>query len=168
MRRACGLDSLPTPPPDAPPAVRLAWPTVLARRRDCRWRAATAPPRRVFRIRAHVSRITSLQLVHGAGRVGRRVEIDQWLITGSVDGFVRVWDIGALRQHRGPLDVSHEMDEPDEDAQAPADPAHEIRRHAKALLVAEVDTGGDVTHIDASCDGRVLTIAVGSYYVRPR
>ncbi|WFD35496.1 hypothetical protein MCUN1_002352 [Malassezia cuniculi] len=150
--------------PRAPAAVALPWPIMLAQRREQRWRSGNAVPRRVFRIRAHVSRITTLQLVTGACHVGSRVVTDRWLITGSVDGFVRVWDLGALRGYSGPLDVTHEMADPDEEAPAPSDPAQEIRKHAKALLIAEADTGGDVTAIDASFEDGALTIAVGSYY----
>ena len=137
--------------PRAPRAVALAWPAVVAQRREDAWRVPGARPFRVFRIRAHVSRITSLKLV--VGSTGR------WLVTGSVDGYVRVWDLGAV----APLDVSGEFGCAAAGG-AGADPAHEVRRHARVALVAEVDTGGDVTATDAALDGRTLTIAVGSYY----
>lgn len=141
---------------------------VLARRVHTAWQTYGALPYRVVRFRAHVNRITSLKFVPGFGN-------DYWLITGSVDGYVRVWDVHRALRQTGAMNVSSEMDaeaavhsqdEEDEALLRPIDPATEIRRSARACLVAEVDTGADVTSIDAQLDAstRTMRIAVGSYY----
>lgn len=149
---------------------------------DRAWATRGAQPERVIRFRAHVNRITSVRLVVGPPhpREGG-VHTPCWLLTGSVDGYVRVWDVNRVLQQDGSLNVTPELavdallrstcdestcDE-DEPRVLPTDPAHDIKRSARAFLVAEVDTGGDVTSIDAQVDPgmRTMTIAVGSYYV---
>ncbi|WFD20657.1 hypothetical protein MCAP1_002906 [Malassezia caprae] len=145
------------------------------------WAKRGAHPVRVIRFRAHVNRITSVRLVVGPPQPRQGgIHASYWLLTGSVDGYVRVWDVNRVLQQNGSLNVTPELavdalarstcdestcDE-DEPRVLPTDPAHDIKRSARAFLVAEVDTGGDVTSIDAQVDPemRIVTIAVGSYY----
>lgn len=150
---------------------------------DRAWATRGAQPERVIRFRAHVNRITSVRLLVGTPdpRKGG-METPYWLLTGSVDGYVRVWDVNRVLQQTGSLNVTPELavdavlrstgdestcDEEEAGRVLPTDPAHDIKRSARAFLVAEVDTGGDVTSIDAQVDPdmRIMTIAVGSYYV---
>ena len=166
---------------------------LFAERLAARWDTRGARPRRVVRLRAPVNRITSLKLVVGdthAVRGPAHVETACWLVTGSVDGYVRVWDVnkalcdadldvaadyraddsGTEAEHAS---VSSDDDDDDDARRRPSmdsavsdDPAMEIRRHARACLVAEADTGGDITSLDAHYDrgAQMLRIAVGSYY----
>ena len=135
---------------------------LVARRVSLAWQTHGAQPKRVVRFRAHANRITSIKMIPGC------TASDYWLITGSVDGFVRVWDVHRALSQNGAMDVTPELHQDmslPEDA-VPVDPATDIRRSSNAFLVAEVDTGGDVTSIDASMDRttRTMRIAVGSYY----
>ncbi|KAI3625190.1 hypothetical protein CBS9595_000551 [Malassezia furfur] len=169
----------------------LEYVVLFAERLGRRWDTRGAQPRRVLRIRAHVNRISALKLVVGETRAaGPSVppRTEYWLVTGSVDGYVRVWDVNKAMADTE-LDVTHDfLDEHDDvhtalstddedddvssrrrvstDGSVSDDPANEIRRHARACLVAEVDTGGDVTSLDAQLHPttRTMRIAVGSYY----
>lgn len=149
---------------------------------DRAWATRGAHPARVIRFRAHVNRITSVRLVVGPPQPqNEEVRVSYWLLTGSVDGYVRVWDVNRVLRHTGSLNVTPELavdallrstcndstGDEDEPRVLPTDPAHDIKRSARAFLVAEVDTGGDVTSIDVQVDAemRIMTIAVGSYYV---
>ncbi|WFD29042.1 hypothetical protein MSPP1_000046 [Malassezia sp. CBS 17886] len=187
-----GGDGATSAEPATDAARHLEHAVLTARRLAHTWTTSGCIPRRVLRFRAHVNRITSLRLVTGATTATRsgRVHIDRWLITGSVDGFARVWDVSKVLRQRGAMDVTPEYsvhesvptfedtsthDELDDGARprgsmdVPStadDPAWEIKRSARAVLVAEIDTGGDVTALDAELDreNMSMTIAVGSYY----
>lgn len=159
-----------------------------AERLQRRWDSDGAMPTRVIRFRAHVNRITSLKLVVGDTRISARtgrVQTEYWLVTGSVDGFVRVWDVNKALRQGGRLDVTQDFHVDHEEAIDDAstcdederrrtstdgslsdDPTNEIKRNARAFLLAEVDTQGDITSLDAQLhpDRRALMIAVGSYY----
>ncbi|WFC99315.1 hypothetical protein MYAM1_002059 [Malassezia yamatoensis] len=157
-----------------------------------RWNTYGGQPFRVQRIRAHVNRITTLKLVVGlthANSDTTQTYTDCWLVTGSVDGYVRVWDVRKALQG-SELDVSQGFnstvdelsnsdffaDDEESDVESSKhtstdgsisdDPAIELRRHSRACLVAEADTSGDITSIDAHFhpDTQSLRIAVGSYY----
>lgn len=140
------------------------------------WSEPAAMPERVFRLRVHANRVTSVKLVTGRVKTrGTRAVMEQWLVTGSVDGFVRVWDLAQLGEHAGALDLTAELGEhdappppsPSLDGDVDAtvlDPAEDMKRSTKACLVAEVNTGGDVTAIDAQLQGSSLVVAAGSYY----
>lgn len=137
---------------------------LVARQVSLAWQTHGAQPNRVVRFRAHANRITSIKMISGC------TASDYWLITGSVDGFVRVWDVHQALSQKGAMNVTGEFDQDQdislsEDA-VPVDPATDIRRSSNAFLVAELDTGGDVTSIDARMDRttRTMRIAVGSYY----
>ena len=105
---------------------------VATQRLDELWAAAAAGPRSVARTRAHIDRITCIKLLPGP----------RWLLTGAVDGYVRIWDLSRARG--------------DGDAGAGAG--------AGLLLLAQVDTHADVTAIDAHLAPHELRLAVGSYY----
>ncbi|PKI84166.1 hypothetical protein MVES_002246 [Malassezia vespertilionis] len=143
------------------------------------WATPGCIPHRAIRFRAHVHRITTVKIVIGDTRRTStgRIVTDAWLITGSVDGYVRVWDVQKALRLGGRLDVMSEfvVDEEavddmstcdEEDAKEESDPMKEIKRHSRTILLAEVDTGGDVTSLDAQlhADRHGMTIAVGSYY----
>lgn len=137
---------------------------LVARQVSLAWQTQGARPNRVVRFRAHANRITSIKMIPGC------TFSDYWLITGSVDGFVRVWDVHQALSQKSAMDVTGEFHQGQDislsgDAM-PVDPATDIRRSSNAFLVAEVDTGGDVTSIDARMDRttRTMRIAVGSYY----
>ncbi|KAL4399230.1 hypothetical protein ACI68E_003604 [Malassezia pachydermatis] len=148
---------------------------VVAQRVHRAWQTRGATPRRVIRFRAHVNRITSVKLVVGHVHMVRRthtMHADYWLVTGSVDGFVRVWDVTRILQERGSMDVTaaleavQQADSSTEDLPKATNPSADIRKSTRAFLVAEIDTGGDVTHLDAQMDASTnsMMIAVGSYY----
>ncbi|WFD43405.1 hypothetical protein MPSI1_002066 [Malassezia psittaci] len=163
-----------------------------AERLTKRWNTYGGQPFRVHRIRAHVNRITTLKLVVGMTHPNTDITqtyTDCWLVTGSVDGYVRVWDVRKALQG-SELDVSRDFnsnvdelsnseflaDDEESDVESSRrtstdgslsdDPAIELRRHSRACLVAEADTSGDITSIDAHFhpDTQSLRIAVGSYY----
>ena len=155
-------------------AKMLEYSLVVADQVSKAWKEHGATPRRVIRFRAHVNRITSIRLIPGSKYS------EYWVITGSVDGFVRVWDLyRAMRHSPSAVDVTDELEEDtlaihaqeenavlDDDSVTSVDPETDIRRSSNAFLVAEVDTGGDVASIDAQVDeaARIIKIAVGSYY----
>ena len=105
---------------------------VATQRLDELWAAgaAAAGPRSVAHTRAHIDRITCIKLLPGP----------RWLLTGAVDGYVRIWDLSRARG--------------DGDGGA----------GVGLLLLAQVDTRADVTAIDAHLAPHELRLAVGSYY----
>ena len=157
-----------------------------------RWSVYGSEPQGVFRTRAHIDRITGLKIV--ADKHGER----RYLITGAVDGWVRVWDLSkplpetsdrqpatseAIAYNEEAADLrlgegnaagaTHSESTPNTSStsaelstllSSPA--ASERRKRRKQVLLAEADSGGDVTCIDAelSDDGKKLVVAVGSYY----
>lgn len=143
---------------------------LCAQRLSRRWNTGAGKPRRVLRLRAHANRVTAMKLVTGRMRRvpgSKKAEIQRFLVTGSVDGFVRIWDLERVVQHRGELDATADFGDNESPRPDPIDPTEEIKRSSKHALVAEVDTGGDVTAVDAvlQSNGRELVLAVGSYYV---
>ncbi|KAN0062532.1 hypothetical protein ACQY0O_005064 [Thecaphora frezii] len=199
--------------------LALEWSLWNASRIEQRWNTLGATPSTCYKTRAHIDRITCLKLV--LGPLERAVEAKgksryrrkRYLLTGSVDGYVRVWDLsGPLPDVRAAMaggeaeqvtfkrhpslsrptsaapDAGGDSTVPGSrssssssssrscavipvDAMLPPVTSmrhrqNDTRRRKLEHLVAEVDTGGDVTALDAvlSSDGSSVDIAVGSYY----
>ena len=88
---------------------------LVARRVSLAWQTHGAQPNRVVRFRAHANRITSIKMIPGC------TSSDYWLITGSVDGFVRVWDVHRALSQNGAMDVTPELHQ---DISLPEDAVH--------------------------------------------
>ncbi|PWN49147.1 hypothetical protein IE53DRAFT_380782 [Violaceomyces palustris] len=174
----------------------IEWCLISGEKLDARWSSVGSEPRTVFKTRAHIDRITCMKLVLGSlervevtgDQGGLRLRRKRWLITGAVDGYVRVWDLS------GPLPDVREQHPKGSNEDNPLDPldisvttgaagagvellpgsflgngrnvSDARRKKRNSILLAEVDSGGDVTAIDAEmgCDGRTINVAVGSYY----
>lgn len=136
-----------------------------AQRLASRWTAPMARPGAVVRFQAHANRITALALAsappHGSGLAQRSTHAMQaptWLVTGSVDGYVRLWHVHKALAHPA-LDILGEYDDGPRQREGPLDDDTK-----DAVLAAEVDTGDDVTALAVHYSAHKVRIAVGSYY----
>lgn len=158
------------------------------------WDTLAAEPKKSLKLKAHQDRITCIKLLTAApiwknGKLKTR----RWLVTGSVDGYVKVFDLSEMENHLEKEVSAHSPSNPktgtrksSSDSSAPRVPSlkresgglHSLGSHRStsvppsrrnrrpSSLIAEHDTGGDLNALDAelSEDCRSIRIATGSYY----